>query len=63
MAVCTRQASRCQGAVVTDDGSVVLMHYTGLGSRQGADSPTAWGEQYMRLFITFDTGAAHYQWA
>ncbi|HEY6740745.1 MAG TPA: DUF3237 domain-containing protein [Lapillicoccus sp.] len=51
----------------TDDGEIVLMHYTGLVEQSPAfqaeaDRPTSWDEQYMRLAITFDTGAAAYSW-
>src|SRR6476646_4152422 len=49
---------------VTDDGAVILMHYTGLveqtehfESAAGANEPTNWADQYMRLAIRFETGA------
>jgi hypothetical protein len=54
---------------VTDDGAVVLMHYTGLVEQTptftaaaGGDRPTDWGDQYMRLAISFDTGVPRYAW-
>ena len=53
----------------TDDGATVLMHYTGLVEQTPrfkaaaeADRPTEWDDQYMRLIIRFDTGAAAYRW-
>jgi hypothetical protein len=54
---------------LTDDGAVVLMHYTGLVEQSArfaeaaeADQPTEWADQYMRLSIRFETGAARYAW-
>jgi len=54
---------------VTDDGAVVLLHYTGLVERtdnfnKAAESgeATGWEDQYMRMFMTFDTGAERYAW-
>jgi hypothetical protein len=54
---------------VTDDGAVVLMHYTGLVQQTGtfaaaaqADRPTDWDDQYVRLAIRFDTGDERYAW-
>jgi hypothetical protein len=54
---------------ITDDGSTILAHYTGLVEqtdtfKQAAESnrPTAWEDQYMRLSMNFDTGAAKYRW-
>jgi Protein of unknown function (DUF3237) len=54
---------------VTDDGAVVLMHYTGLVeqtpafmSAADADQETSFDDQYMRVVITFDTGARRYRW-
>jgi hypothetical protein len=54
---------------LTDDGAVVLMHYTGLVQQTArfaeaaeADEPTDWGDQYMRLSIRFETGASRYAW-
>lgn len=45
------------------------MHYTGLVEQNEAfkkaaeaNQPTAWGDQYMRLMIRFDTGAENYRW-
>jgi len=55
--------------LVTDDGAVVLMHYTGLVEQTArfagaaeSDQPTGWGDQYMRLSIRFETGAPRYAW-
>ena len=54
---------------LTDDAAVVLMYYTGLVQRTDrfvaaadADRPTDWADQYMRLAVRFDTGAARYRW-
>ena len=54
---------------VTDDGAVILMHYTGLveqtepfESAAGANEPTNWADQYIRLAIRFETGAQQYAW-
>jgi hypothetical protein len=54
---------------VTDDGAVVLMHYTGLVQQTAAfreaaeaDRASDWADQYMRLAIQFDTGADKYRW-
>jgi hypothetical protein len=54
---------------VTDDGAIVLMHYTGLVQQTDAfkraaeaDQATEWGDQYMRLALRFDTGAERYGW-
>jgi hypothetical protein len=52
----------------TDDGELILMHYTGLVERSdafmraaGDDEPTEWEDQYMRFAVTFDTGAERYR--
>lgn len=54
---------------VTDDGAVILLHYTGLVEQTDrfkaaaeADEPTRWTDQYMRLSMRFDTGAPRYHW-
>jgi hypothetical protein len=54
---------------LTEDGAVVLLHYTGLVERapvfnEAADAGggTGWDDQYMRMFMTFDTGAERYAW-
>jgi hypothetical protein len=54
---------------LTEDGAIVLMHYTGLveqtdrfKSAAASDQPTNWDDQYMRLSIAFDTGEARYSW-
>jgi Protein of unknown function (DUF3237) len=54
---------------VTDDGALVLLQYTGLVQRtaafnQAADTgeATGWDDQYMRMVMTFDTGAERYAW-
>jgi hypothetical protein len=54
---------------LTDDGETILMHYTGLVQQTDAfkkaaeaDKPTEWDDQYMRLMIRFDAGAARYRW-
>jgi Protein of unknown function (DUF3237) len=54
---------------VTQDGAPIFLHYTGLVERtvafnRAADSggSTGWDDQYMRMFMTFDTGAERYAW-
>jgi hypothetical protein len=54
---------------VTDDGALVLLHYTGLVERTArftaaaeVGGTTAWDDQYMRMTMTFDTGASRYAW-
>jgi hypothetical protein len=54
---------------VTEDGAVILLHYTGLVERTGtfndaaeAGAATDWADQYMRMFMTFDTGSERYAW-
>jgi hypothetical protein len=55
--------------LVTDDGALVLLHYTGLVERTpaftaaaDAGRPTGWQDQYMRMAMTFDTGTEKYAW-
>jgi hypothetical protein len=54
---------------VTDDEAVILLHYTGLVQQSDAfkraaqeNRATNWSDQYMRMIMTFDTGAAKYAW-
>ncbi len=54
---------------LTDDGALVLLHYTGLVQRSPAfvsaatnGGETRWDDQYMRMAMTFDTGAERYAW-
>jgi hypothetical protein len=54
---------------VTEDGVPILLHYTGLVERTSvfnraaqSGSSTGWDDQYMRMFMTFDTGAERYAW-
>lgn len=54
---------------VTHDGAVILLHYTGLVEQNAAftgaaerGAETGWAEQYMRMTMMFDTGAARYAW-
>ena len=54
---------------VTDDGVVILLKYVGLVERStrfnaAAESGAAtnWDDQYMRMFMSFDTGAERYAW-
>jgi hypothetical protein len=54
---------------VTQDGAVILLHYTGLVERTAAfnaaadaGGDTGWDDQYMRMFMTFETGAERYAW-
>jgi Protein of unknown function (DUF3237) len=55
--------------LVTDDDAVVLLHYTGLvqltdafSRAAEAGTSTCFEDQYMRMAMTFDTGAEQYQW-
>jgi hypothetical protein len=54
---------------VTDDGAIILLHYTGLvevndtfSAAAEAKRETRWADQYMRMTMTFDTGAEKYDW-
>jgi hypothetical protein len=54
---------------VTEDGAVILLHYTGLVERTStfnraaeAGTPTGWADQYMRMSMAFDTGSERYAW-
>jgi Protein of unknown function (DUF3237) len=54
---------------VTDDGAVILLHYTGLVEQTEtfkaaaeADRETGFDAQYMRLSMSFETGAERYRW-
>jgi hypothetical protein len=54
---------------VTDDDAVILLHYGGLVERTSAfneaakaGAATDWTDQYMRMFMTFDTGSERYAW-
>jgi Protein of unknown function (DUF3237) len=56
-------------ALETDDGALILMHYTGLVEQTpafveaaGNDRATNWDDQYMRFAVTFETGAERYRW-
>jgi hypothetical protein len=53
----------------TDDGETVLLHCTGLVQQTDAfkaaaeaNRATEWDQQYMRLAMRFDAGAAKYRW-
>lgn len=53
----------------SDDGKLILMHYTGLVERSDAflaaaeaDRATDWTDQYMRFATRFETGAERYRW-
>ena len=53
----------------TEEGDLILLHYTGLVERTEAfvtaaeaDRPTDWEDQYMRFAMTFDIGAERYRW-
>ncbi len=55
--------------LVTDDDAIVLLHYRGLvkqteGFKRAASEnrETTWTDQYMRMFMAFDTGAGKYAW-
>ena len=54
---------------VTDDGAVILLHYTGLvqmneAFTRAADAgeATRFDDHYMRMMMSFDTGAPQYAW-
>jgi hypothetical protein len=58
-----------QAAFLTDADDLILMRYTGLVEQTGAfvaaaeeDRETAFADQYMRLVLTFDSGAEEYRW-
>jgi hypothetical protein len=53
----------------TDDGALVLLEYRGIVQATKAfqqavalDKPTQWGDQYMRMALSFDTTASRYAW-
>jgi hypothetical protein len=53
----------------TDDGAIILVHYTGLVEQtdrfqQAAErgEATEWADQYMRMVLQFETGAPRYAW-
>lgn len=55
--------------LVTDDGAVILLHYTGLVQQTDAFAEaatngreTGWDDQYMRMVMNFDTGDPRYEW-
>jgi Protein of unknown function (DUF3237) len=54
---------------VTDDGAVILLHYTGLvhmtdafAQAAEAGAETRFEDVTMRMAMTFDTGASQYAW-
>ena len=54
---------------VTDDGAVVLLHYTGLVEQTPAftaaaeqNRPTDWADHYLRMSMRFDVGSPDYAW-
>jgi Protein of unknown function (DUF3237) len=54
---------------ITNDGALVLLHYTGLVQQSEAfiraaedGRATDWDAQYMRMAMWFETGAAQYAW-
>ena len=53
----------------TEDGAILLLEYRGIVHASDAflraveqDEPTEWGDQYMRMALTFDTTSPHYAW-
>lgn len=53
----------------TDDGEVVLLHYEGLvevtpafAAAAEKGGATEFADQYMRMIMTFNTGADRYRW-
>jgi hypothetical protein len=56
-------------SLLTDDGAVILLHYTGLVQQTpafqaaaAAERATEFSDQYMRMAFVFDTGAEKYAW-
>ena len=54
---------------ITDDGAIILLHYTGLVERTEVfkaaaekGTETGWTDQYMRMAMRFDTGVEKYAW-
>ena len=54
---------------LTDDGAVILLHYTGLVEQTEtfkkaaqSDQATRWEDQSVRLSLSFLTGNSRYQW-
>jgi hypothetical protein len=54
---------------LTDDGALVLLEYRGVVHASQAfqravenDTSTEWGDQYMRMALTFDTTSSRYAW-
>ena len=52
---------------VTEEGAVILLHYTGLveineafTAAAGIGNPTRFEDSYMRMAMSFDTGAPKY---
>jgi hypothetical protein len=55
--------------LITDDGELILLHYTGLVELTDSltnaaenDLATRWDDQYMRFVFSFEAGAEPYQW-
>ena len=55
--------------LVTNDGALILLRYAGLVERSDAfvkaakeNRATDWSDQYMRMWMHFDTGAPAYSW-
>jgi hypothetical protein len=55
--------------LVTDDGAIILLHYSGLVEQSAVfkaaaseNRGTDWADQYMRMTMSFDTGAEKYAW-
>jgi Protein of unknown function (DUF3237) len=53
----------------TEDGETILLSYTGLVEATDAfvaaaeaDDATDWDDQYMRMVMTFETGAERHRW-
>jgi hypothetical protein len=54
---------------ITDDDAAILLRYTGLVEQTAAfidaaeaGRETDWADQYMRMALSFDTGAERYGW-
>lgn len=53
----------------SDDGAIILLHYTGLvkpnavfSSAAEQGKPTRFEDQYLRQVMTFETGSEKYRW-
>jgi hypothetical protein len=54
---------------LTHDGALLLLEYNGIVEASKAflaavkaDTSTEWGDQYMRMTLTFETSSPQYEW-